>query len=234
MNTVKLYARQRRLMAVMAQQLHRQEHTVSVAANVFSRVMGYRNGEGMEHGRDVQLVTERLLYRLMERTDKYAFTRRECRRIAAAGMFHDVGKMGVPDTLLRKPGPLTPEEFDVVKTHTTIGESLLRSMKDYTGEPLVEIAADICRWHHERVDGRGYPDGLQGDEIPISAQVVGLADAYDALVSRRAYKDAFSAERAMDMIRRGECGAFDPLLVECLQDIQDALRHEVYTAGGAE
>lgn len=84
------------------------------------------------------------------------------------------------------------------------------------------------------MDGRGYPDGLQGDEIPISAQVVGLADAYDALVSRRAYKDAFSAERAMDMIRRGECGAFDPLLVECLQDIQDALRHEVYTAGGAE
>lgn len=234
MNTVKLYARQRRLMAVMAQQLHRQEHTVSVAANVFSRVMGYRNGEGMEHGRHVQLVTERLLYRLMERTDKYAFTRRECRRIAAAGMFHDVGKMGVPDALLRKPGPLTPEEFDVVKTHTTIGESLLRSMKDYTGEPLVEIAADICRWHHERVDGRGYPDGLQGDEIPIGAQVVGLADAYDALVSRRAYKDAFSAERAMDMIRRGECGAFDPLLVECLQDIQDALRHEVYTAGGAE
>lgn len=234
MNTVKLYARQRRLMAVMAQQLHRQEHTVSVAANVFSRVMGYRNGEGMEHGRHVQLVTERLLYRLMERTDKYAFTRRECRRIAAAGMFHDVGKMGVPDTLLRKPGPLTPEEFDVVKTHTTIGESLLRSMKDYTGEPLVEIAADICRWHHERVDGRGYPDGLQGDEIPLGAQVVGLADAYDALVSRRAYKDAFSPERAMDMIRRGECGAFDPLLVECLQDIQDALRHEVYTAGGAE
>lgn len=138
------------------------------------------------------------------------------------------------DALLRKPGPLTPEEFDVVKTHTTIGENLLRSMKDYTGEPLVEIAADICRWHHERVDGRGYPDGLQGDEIPISAQVVGLADAYDALVSRRAYKDAFSPERAMDMIRRGECGAFDPLLVECLQDIQDALRHEVYTAGGAE
>ena len=234
MNTVKLYARQRRLMAVMAQQLHRQEHTVSVAANVFSRVMGYRNGEGMEHGRHVQLVTERLLYRLMERTDKYAFTHRECRRIAAAGMFHDVGKMGVPDTLLRKPGPLTPEEFDVVKTHTTIGENLLRSMKDYTGEPLVGIAADICRWHHERADGRGYPDGLQGDEIPISAQVVGLADAYDALVSRRAYKDAFSPEKAMDMIRRGECGAFDPLLVECLQDIQDALRHEVYTAGGAE
>ena len=234
MNTVKLYARQRRLASVMAQQMRRQERTVGIVANVLSRVMGYRNGEGADHGRHVQMVTELLLERLLERTDKYDLTRRDCRRIASAGMFHDIGKMGVPDTILRKPGALTPEEFEVVKRHTVIGEDLLRGMKDYAGEPLVEEAAQICRWHHERVDGRGYPDGLKGDEIPIAAQAVSVADVFDALVSRRAYKEAYTPEEAMAMIRRGECGAFDPLLVECLQDIQDALRHEVYTAGGME
>ena len=234
MNTVKLYARQRRLASVMTQQMRRQERTVGIVANILSRVMGYRNGEGADHGRHVQMVTELLLERLLERTDKYDLTRRDCRRIASAGMFHDIGKMGVPDTILRKPGALTPEEFEIVKRHTVIGEDLLRGMKDYAGEPLVEEAAQICRWHHERVDGRGYPDGLKGDEIPISAQVVGLADVFDALVTRRAYKEAYTPEEAMAMIRRGECGAFDPLLVECLQDIQDALRHEVYTAGGTE
>ena len=234
MNTVKLYARQRRLASVMTQQMRRQERTVGIVANILSRVMGYRNGEGADHGRHVQMVTELLLDRLLERTDKYDLTRRDCRRIASAGMFHDIGKMGVPDTILRKPGALTPEEFEIVKRHTVIGEDLLRGMKDYAGEPLVEEAAQICRWHHERVDGRGYPDGLKGDEIPIAAQAVSVADVFDALVTRRAYKEAYTPEEAMAMIRRGECGAFDPLLVECLQDIQDALRYEVYTAGGAE
>jgi len=150
------------------------------------------------------------------------------------GLFHDIGKMGVPDALLRKTGPLTPEEFDEIKKHTLIGEELMRGMKEMESEPLVEAAAEICRWHHERVDGRGYPDGLKGDEIPMTVQAVGLADAYDALVSQRVYKPAYTHTEALAMIRRGECGAFDPLLVDCLEDIQGALCREVYGMRGKE
>lgn len=195
MNTVKLYARQRRLAAVMMQQL---------------------------------------LQRMLERTDKYGLTLQDCRRAAAAAMFHDIGKMGVPDALLRKPGPLTPEEFDEIKKHTLIGEELMRGMKEMESEPLVEAAAEICRWHHERVDGSGYPDGLKGNEIPMTVQAVGLADAYDALVSQRVYKPAYTHAEALAMIRGGECGAFDPLLVDCLEDIQSALCREVYGMRGKE
>ena len=234
MNTVKLYARQRRLAAVMMQQLRRQEHMMGIVADILSRVMGYRNGEGADHGRHVEKITQRLLQRMLERTDKYGLTLQDCRRAAAAAMFHDIGKMGVPDALLRKPGPLTPEEFDEIKKHTLIGEELMRGMKEMESEPLVEAAAEICRWHHERVDGSGYPDGLKGNEIPMTVQAVGLADAYDALVSQRVYKPAYTHAEALAMIRGGECGAFDPLLVDCLEDIQGALCREVYGMRGKE
>lgn len=177
---------------------------------------------------------QRRLRRMLERTDKYGLTLQDCRRAAAAAMFHDIGKMGVPDALLRKPGPLTPEEFDEIKKHTLIGEELMRGMKEMESEPLVEAAAEICRWHHERVDGRGYPDGLKGDEIPMTVQAVGLVDAYDSLVSQRVYKPAYTHAEALAMIRRGECGAFDPLLVDCLEDIQGALCREVYGLRGKE
>lgn len=233
-NTVKLYARQRRLAAVMTQQLRRQEHTIGIAADILSRVMGYHNGEGADHGRHVEKITQRLLQRMLERTDKYGLTLQDCRRAAAAAMFHDIGKIGVPDALLRKPGPLTPEEFDEIKKHTLIGEELMRGMKEMESEPLVEAAAEICRWHHERVDGSGYPDGLKGDEIPMTVQAVGLVDAYDSLVSQRVYKPAYTHAEALAMIRRGECGAFDPLLVDCLEDIQGALCREVYGMRGKE
>ena len=225
---------QRRLAAVMMQQLRRQEHMMGIVADILSRVMGYRNGEGADHGRHVEQITQRLLQRMLERTDKYGLTLQDCRRAAAAAMFHDIGKMGVPDALLRKPGPLTPEEFDEIKKHTLIGEELMRGMKEMESEPLVETAAEICRWHHERVDGRGYPDGLKGNEIPMTVQAVGLADAYDALVSQRVYKPAYTHAEALAMIRGGECGAFDPLLVDCLEDIQGALCREVYGMRGKE
>lgn len=227
-NTVKLYARQRRLAAVMSQQMRRQERTMTIVADILSRVMGYRNGEGADHGRHVEQITGRLLQRLLERTDRHHLSRQDCRRAAVAAMFHDIGKIGVPDELLRKPGILTPEEFEVVKQHTLIGEELLRGMRDFRGEPLVETAAEICRWHHERLDGKGYPDGLKGDEIPVTVQAVSLADAYDALVSQWSYKPAYSHGEALDLIRRGACGAFSTLLVECLQDIQPMLCREIY------
>ena len=232
MNTVKLYARQRRLTAVLAQQARAQERSSGMMADVLARIVGCRNGEGTGHAQHMRRLTELLLERLAEKTDKYHLTRQDCRRIAAAAMFHDIGKLGIPDEILNKPGKLTPEEFEVMKRHSVMGEAVLRSMKDYQGEPLLETAAEICRWHHERIDGGGYPDGLRGEEIPIAAQAAGLADVFDALVSRRAYKEPYSMDKAMAMIAAGECGAFDPLLVECLRELQGTLHSEVY--GGEE
>ena len=115
-----------------------------------------------------------------------------------------------------------------MRQHTVIGESILKGMELYEKEPLLKTAAQICRWHHERFDGGGYPDGLAGDRIPIAAQVVGLADAYDALLSDRVYKSAYSERQAMEMIRSGACGAFDPTLVSCLMEVQDTLAEELY------
>ena len=144
--------------------------------------------------------------------------------ITTAASLHDIGKIGIDDKILNKAGKLTPEETEIVKEHTVIGASMLESLELYQNELLVKIATEICRWHHERYDGKGYPDGLIGDEIPISAQIVSLADVYDALVSERVYKKAFTHEKAMEMILNGECGAFNPLLLECLVEIQDRVR----------
>lgn len=180
-----------------------------------------------------EMLTAQLLDRLTEVSSAYRLTQAQCVTISAAAALHDVGKIGVDQSILNKPGRLTPEEFEAVKLHTVIGEELLRGMREYRGEELLETAAEICRWHHERYDGGGYPDGLKGDDIPIAAQVVSLADVYDALVSRRVYKEAYTPERAMEMIREGQCGVFNPLLVQCLTDIQDALRTEVYAGGPA-
>lgn len=229
MNTVKLYARQRRLTSVLIQQARAQERSSGMMADVLARIVAYRNGEGGDHARRIRRLTELLLERLTEKTDRYRLTRPDCRRIAAAAMFHDIGKLDIPDEILNKPGKLTAEEFEIIKGHPAIGETILRSMKDYQGEPLLETAAEICRWHHERIDGKGYPDGLRGEEIPIAAQAAGLADVFDALVSRRVYKEPYPMDKAMDMIEAGECGAFDPLLVECLRELQGTLRREVYT-----
>ena len=153
--------------------------------------------------------------------------------IATASALHDIGKIGIDEKLLNKPGRLTPEEYEIMKTHSVIGYDMLNSIGLYQDEELVKVAKEICRWHHERYDGRGYPDGLKGEEIPVSAQVVSLADVYDALVSERVYKKAFTHEQAMNMILSGECGAFNPILLECLKDIQDELA-ELYAQGHRE
>lgn len=146
--------------------------------------------------------------------------------ITTASALHDIGKIGIDDKILNKPGRLTPEEFDEMKKHTIIGESILKNVGIYQNEELVQLAMQICRWHHERYDGRGYPDGLKGEEIPIEVQVVSIADVYDALVSERVYKKAYSHKKAVEMILNGECGQFNPLLLECLQDIQDRIDEE--------
>ena len=138
-----------------------------------------------------------------------------------------IGKIGIDDKILNKPGKLTPEEFEVIKTHSMLGAKMLHDLDQFAEQPLLQTAYEIARWHHERWDGRGYPDGLKGDEIPISAQLVSLADVYDALTSERCYKKAFSHEKAVQMILNGECGAFNPLLLQCLTDIQADLKEKL-------
>ena len=144
-----------------------------------------------------------------------------------ASTLHDIGKMAIPDAILNKPGRLTPEEFEVMKTHAAIGAQMLENMSQYKDDALMKAAKSICHWHHERWDGKGYPDGLKGDEIPIEAQVVSVADVYDALTSERVYKSAIPHEKAMRMILNGECGTFNPLLMQCLVDVQDRILSEI-------
>ena len=163
----------------------------------------------------------------MQKTDKYHLQWSDQYMITVASALHDIGKVGIDEKILNKPGRLTKEEFEEMKKHTLIGASMLKSLGVYQDEELVKVAYQICRWHHERYDGRGYPDGLKGDEIPISAQVVSLADVYDALVGERVYKKAYSHEKAIQMILNGECGAFNPILLECLLDIQDRIKRKV-------
>ena len=172
----------------------------------------------------INKLTEMLLERLMQKTDRYEIGSSDQFLITTASALHDIGKIGIDDAVLNKPGRLTDEEFEIMKTHTLIGAEMLDELEIYKEEPLVKVAYQICRWHHERYDGRGYPDGLKGEQIPISAQVVSVADVYDALVSERVYKKAFSHEKAIDMIVNGECGQFNPLLIECLLDIQDDIK----------
>ena len=185
--------------------------------------MELRNGESGPHVKHVRKLTEMMLEHLMRKTDRYHITSSDRGTIAAASTLHDLGKLSIPDNILNKPGKLTPEEFEIMKTHTTVGADMLEGMAQYRDSALVRAARDICRWHHERYDGSGYPDGLKGEEIPISAQVVSLVDVYDALTSDRVYKKAFPHEKAMHMILNGECGAFNPLLIDCLIDLQDRI-----------
>jgi len=160
---------------------------------------------------------------LMGKTDQYKITPRDIPLICNAASLHDIGKITIPSKILNKPGRLTDEEFAVMKTHAAEGARMLQDIAMREDEPLVKVAYQICRWHHERYDGRGYPDGLKGEEIPIAAQVVAMADVYDALTSDRVYKKAFSHKKTMEMILNGECGTFNPLLLECLADISDTL-----------
>ena len=227
-NTIKLYAKQRRLMTLVSDQIHEKEKNNKMMIEVLSQIVEFRNGESGLHVLHINILTKLLLEKLVEKTDQYQLSPADCHMIATASAFHDIGKIGIDEKILNKPGKLTKEEFEIMKTHTLIGASMLEKMEQYKDEKLIKIAYQICRWHHERYDGRGYPDGLKGEEIPIAAQVVSLADVYDALVSKRAYKAAFSHEKAMEMILGVECGTFNPMLLENLVEIQDRLRAEIH------
>lgn len=223
-NTIKLYAKQRRLVQMVSDQIRARENNTDMLVGVLSHIVEFRNGESGAHVRHIRIITELLLHRLLEISSQYPITAEQQDNIPLASALHDIGKIGIDEKILNKPGRLTPEEFEVVKTHSMLGAEMLHQLEDFNEQPLLQTAYEITRWHHERWDGRGYPDGLKGDAIPISAQLVALADVYDALTSERCYKKAFSHEKAVQMILNGECGAFNPLLLQCLTDIQTDLK----------
>ena len=223
-NTLMLYAKQKRLVQMVAEQVYEKEKVSNTMISILSHIVEFRNNESGLHVVHIRTITELLLRRLRKKTDWYPLTEADISLISTASALHDIGKINIPEQILNKPGRLTKEEFEIVKTHSAVGEHMLRQIPFNQNEPLVKVAREICRWHHERWDGRGYPDGLKGDEIPISAQVVSLADVYDALTSERCYKAAFDHETALNMIVNGECGAFNPLLLECLMDGADQIK----------
>lgn len=229
-NTLMLYAKQKRLVRLVAEQVYEKEKSNSTMINILSHIVEFRNGESGLHVLHIQTATGILLRTLVRKTDKSNLNAADISLISTASALHDIGKINIPASILNKPGKLTKEEFDTMKTHTTTGAEILDKLPFQQESPLVKTAYAICRWHHERWDGRGYPDGLKGEDIPIAAQVVAMADVYDALTSERCYKKAFGHDKAMEMILNGECGQFNPLLLECLTDAGARLHAELSLA----
>lgn len=230
LNTIKLYAKQRRLVAMVMNQVFEKEKNSRMLISVLSEIVEFRNGESGMHVLNINTLTTMILEQLAKKTDKYHLSWSNRMLISTASSLHDIGKIGIDEKILNKPGRLTPEERKIMEKHTVIGADMLANLPMYEDEPLMKVAYQICRWHHERYDGKGYPDGLKGEEIPISAQVVALADVYDALTSERVYKKAYSHEEAVQMICNGECATFNPLLLECLCEIQDHIKKELQKA----
>lgn len=216
-NTIMLYSRQKQLEDMVTEQMLEKEKSNMIMVEILSHIVEFRNRESGLHVLHICIFTEMLLKRLSKMTDAYDLPLSRIALIANASALHDIGKISIPEHILNKPGKLTPEEYEIMKTHSAAGARMLEAVTYYKSEELVRIARDICHWHHERYDGGGYPDGLKGDEIPIAAQVVALADVYDTLTNERVYKPAYSHPEALRMILNGECGAFNPLLLECLK-----------------
>ncbi len=223
-NTLLMYQNRKKLIRLVEKQIEEREKFNSSMINIFSNIIELRNHESGSHTLNVQIITNLLLHRLSELTSRYNLTKSNISLISSLSALHDIGKIKIPEEVLNKPGKLTEEEWELMKTHSIEGDRILSNAALDQTSKFVRTARNICRWHHEKYDGKGYPDGLSGDNIPIAAQVVSLADVYEALTSVRCYKDAFSHEKALDMILNGECGAFNPLLLQALKDISDELK----------
>ena len=226
-NMLMLYTKQKILEGMVTEQIIDKEKNNFLMVEILSNIVEFRNGESGLHVLHIRVITEMLLKKLVEKTDRIQLSLSDIALIVNASALHDIGKISIPEEILNKPGRLTPEEFEIMKTHAAIGAQILKNAPNRQTEKLIQVAHDICRWHHERYDGKGYPDGLKGDEIPIAAQVVSVADVYDALTSERVYKSAYSHEKAMEMILNGECGAFNPLLLDCLVEVGDRILKEL-------
>lgn len=219
-NTIQLYAKQRRLNAMAADLAFEKERASRMMIGILSQVVEKRNGESRDHVQRVAQLTSMLLAGLAQKTDRYPLTREMRRTIATAAALHDIGKMEICEDLLHKEGPLTEAERRTLQSHTLLGAQMLEEQPECRDDAFARTAYNICRWHHERYDGGGYPDGLQGEQIPIEAQVVGLADVYERLVSRPVDGRARTHSEVVQMICTGVCGAFNPLLLDCLQDME--------------
>ena len=222
-NTLGLYANQKHLIKVVYDQVYEKEENNNIMIRILSNVLGSRNSESSEHILHIRTATELMLRKLVKTTDAYPLTEADIALITTASSLHDIGKIRIPEEILNKPGRLTDEEFKIMKTHSELGASIIEEMHFLQDNPLVHTAWEICRWHHERWDGKGYPDGLKGEEIPICAQVVSVVDVYDALTSERCYKKAFDHDTAIQMILDGQCGQFNPILLKCLKELSPQL-----------
>ena len=227
-NVTRLYARQRRLSALVSQQFYDREKNDQMMIGILGQVMEIHNSESIHHISRVQRITSILLERLCQKTDIYGLSGIDRYLITTASALHDIGKVAIDDRILNA-HDLTPEQTAILHTHPILGAQMLENLSQYQDEPLVKFAIQICRWHHERWDGSGYPDGRKGDDIPIAAQVVALADAYDGLVGKRDKHEALSQEEAVAELTAGKRGAFNPLLLECLRDVEDRLAEEAET-----
>ena len=227
LNTLMLYEKQKKLLEIMEDEIYERQRNNAMLIGIISHVVEFRNEDSGRHIQHVRIITELILKTLGEMYPEYALSSEEISLIGTASALHDFGKVSISSEILNKPGKLTAEEFEIMKTHSAIGASMLEKLTVYADEPLVKTAYQICRWHHERFDGRGYPDGLKGNEIPMCAQIVALADVYDALTSERVYKKSYSHEQAIEMIKNGECGAFNPVLLEVLDKVADQLYMEL-------
>ena len=231
---IDLSGRQQELSNALVNEVIQENETNSAMVSILSHIVETRNGESGNHVRNIRTITEMLLEELTRVSDQYSFSSEEKRLICTASSLHDIGKMTVPEEILNKPGKFTEEEFQVMKGHAMAGANMVDALRrGQKVSPLIQLTYDICRWHHERYDGKGYPDGLKGEDIPITAQIVSVADVYDALVSERCYKPSHSPEQAFHMILDGQCGTFNPLLMTCLSNIFDNLK-DALTVSGSE
>ena len=223
-NAIMLFSKQKNLIGLVEEQIYEKQKEQSLLISILSHIVEFHNGESGLHVSHVHTLTEILLQNLMKITDRYPLTPQEISLIATASSLHDIGKIAVDVNILKKHGNLTPQELAILKKHTVYGEQMLENIPFHRNEPLLRVAREICRYHHERYDGSGYPDGLKGDEIPISAQVVALADAYDELTSDTPYSEGVPHYQAINMILNGKCGSFSPVLLKVLQFSADRIR----------
>ena len=230
-NVIKLYAKQRRLIALVTEQIYEKEKNERILVDLLSQIVELRNGENGAHIRHMHILTEMLLEQLVQKTDRYKLNWSDQLVIKTASALHDIGKIGISEKILNKKEPPTEREKELVQAHTLLGASMLENLDSHKEDELVTTAYEICRWHHERYDGKGYPDGLKGEEIPISAQIVSLADAYDKLTRDRVNKKGVSHKEAMRILLHERAEEFNPILLECLEEIQENISRAMQDGG---
>lgn len=216
-NIVELYEHRNELEKIVAEQIERLDNFNKSMVETLATLIEFRDCESGEHVKRICGLTRIIMTEVSDKYPKYYLPKSEIDKIVTASVLHDVGKISTPDRILNKPGRLTKEEFEIMKQHTVKGCEILQKIPNIMDEEVCNYSYDICRHHHERWDGRGYPDGLRGDDISIWAQVVSIADVYDALTSERVYKEAYTHDTAMKMIKNNECGVFNPKVLNAFE-----------------